>query len=68
MQYSQRWGSTANPRVYLGQIGGKVYGKEQCMGLASPTNAQKMGSVEETDRDHITRQHPVRAIMPVDYN
>jgi hypothetical protein len=52
----------------LGQIREKVYGKEQCVGLACPTKTNEMGSVEETDGYHITRQHTVRAIRLVDYN
>jgi hypothetical protein len=47
---------------------GKVYGKAQCMGLDNPEKANKVGSVEETEEDHTTRQHPVRSVMPMYYN
>jgi hypothetical protein len=45
-----------------------MYGKEHCVGFTNPTKVNKMGSMEETDRDHITRQHLVQAVMPMDYN
>jgi hypothetical protein len=38
------------------------------VGLANPTKANGMGSVEETDGGPITRQHLARAVRPMDYN
>jgi hypothetical protein len=36
----------------LGQIWEKMYGEEQCVGLANPTKSNKMGRAEETDGHH----------------